>query len=305
MNKTFRILILLLFPVGLYGQLAPVTNHYILNPLMINPAFAGDRGVLNLATFYRKQWVGVTGSPETITFSADAPVLEQKLGLGLIIVSDKVGATRENQFNTNYAYRIDVGSGFLCLGLGAGVITTNTAFSSLIVLDPGDEIFLADSRLFVVPNFSFGVQYSNRNFFSAFSIPRFLSYKFDFDKGRYALNNEMRNYSYRLNAGNIFDISPRLRIFPSVLLQYSLISKLQYDINAVFSIFDKLWLGASWLNNRSVAGLIQFQPNNQIRIAYTYDFDFNKLGRYSNGSHEVMLRYQFRYKVNVLNPLAF
>ena len=45
--------------------------------------------------------------------------------------------------------------------------------------------------------------------------------------------------------------------------------------------------------------------NNQLRIGYTYDFDLGKLGRYSNGSHEAMLRYEFRYKVDVVNPLIF
>jgi hypothetical protein len=54
-----------------------------------------------------------------------------------------------------------------------------------------------------------------------------------------------------------------------------------------------------------VSGLVQFAVNNQIRVAYTYDIDLGRLGRYSNGSHEIMLRYEFRYKVEVINPLSF
>ncbi|MBN2863451.1 MAG: type IX secretion system membrane protein PorP/SprF, partial [Bacteroidales bacterium] len=92
---------------------------------------------------------------------------------------------------------------------------------------------------------------------------------------------------------------------PSTLIIYTPGNKLLYDINAHFSLYDRLWTGLSYQSNRSVAALLQFAVNNQIRIGYTYDFDFGKLGRYSSGSHEVMLRYEFRYKVDVVNPLIF
>ncbi len=145
MKQILRLLILLLLPVSVAGQLTPVTNQYILNPLTINPAYAGSRGALNIAAFYRRQWVGISGSPETMTLAADAPLLDAKLGLGLIITNDKLGVTKETQFHTTYAYKISMGDGNLSFGLGAGLITTNTAWSDLVVLDPGDEYFLIDS----------------------------------------------------------------------------------------------------------------------------------------------------------------
>ena len=77
MKRILRSFILLLIPVTLSGQLAPVTSQYVLNPLSINPAFAGNRGALNIAAFYRRQWVGITGAPETMTLAADAPFMER------------------------------------------------------------------------------------------------------------------------------------------------------------------------------------------------------------------------------------
>jgi type IX secretion system PorP/SprF family membrane protein len=92
---------------------------------------------------------------------------------------------------------------------------------------------------------------------------------------------------------------------PSTLVTFSSGQKLLYDVNAHFILLDRLWLGASYRNNRSVAGLLQLAINNQFRIAYTYDFDLSELRKYSNGSHEIMVRYEFRYKINVVNPLIF
>jgi hypothetical protein len=77
------------------------------------------------------------------------------------------------------------------------------------------------------------------------------------------------------------------------------------DINANISYADRFWVGVSYKISRSLAGLFQFQINSQLRIAYTYDFDTGKIGRYSNGSHEIMLRYEFKYKADLVNPLIF
>jgi type IX secretion system PorP/SprF family membrane protein len=292
-------------PISLAAQLTPVTNQYVLNPLTINPAYAGSRGALNFAAFYRRQWIGIPGSPETMTLLVDAPLFDEKVGLGLIIVNDKIGVTKETQFLTSYSYKINIGQGRLSLGLGAGVITTNTAWSDLVVLDPGDEFYMIDSRLFVVPSFSFGTYYSYQGFFAGVSIPKFLGYKFDFNKNKYTLEINPEDYSYTLTTGNIFIISPKVNLFPSTMISYTPGNKIQFDVNAYVNFLNRFWVGGSYRNNRSFAGLFQIQINDQFRIAYTYDFDFGDINTYSNGSHEIMLRYEFKYKVNVINPLSF
>jgi type IX secretion system PorP/SprF family membrane protein len=305
MKRIIKTIFLILIPLSLSGQLTPVTNQYVLNPLTINPAFAGNRGDLNISAFYRKQWVGITGAPETMTFTADAPVFGDKIGLGLIVINDKVGVTKETYFISNYSYRITMGEGSLAFGLGAGIITTNTAWSDLVVLDPGDELYLVDSRRFIVPSFSFGTYYSNHNFFLGFSIPKFVGYKFNYDKNKYSLSVDPQHYNFMLSTGYAFNLSQKVDFVPSTLLTLNPGQKLLFDFNANFNFNNRFWAGASYRNGRSLGALFQVQVNNQFKIAYTYDFDTGKLGGYSNGSHEVMLRYEFRYKVNIVNPLVF
>jgi len=305
MKKLFKTLIFLFIPVIFYGQVSPVTSQYIFNPLIINAAFAGNRGALNVAAFYRRQWVGVSGSPETMSLAADVPLFDNKLGLGLIITNDKIGVTKDTKISTSYAYRIKTGKGSLSFGLGAGLITTNTAWSELIVLDPGDENYLADSKVFIVPAFSFGTYYTFDNFFAGLSIPKLLEYNFDYNKNKYSMSFKPGEYYYMFNTGYVFDISEKISLLPSTLITFSPGEKLLYDLNAVVNLNNRFWTGLSYRNNRSVAALMQFSVNNQFKIAYTYDFDFGELGQYSNGSHEVMLRYEFKYKVDVVNPLNF
>lgn len=305
MKRILKSFILLLIPISLAGQLSPVTSQYVLNPLSINPACAGNRGALNIAAFYRRQWAGIAGAPETITLAADSPFLDSKLGLGLIISSDKIGVTKETHFLTNYSYKINMNKGILSFGLGAGLLTTNTKWSDLVVLDPGDENFLTDSRVFVVPDFSFGIYYSYQNYFGGLSVPKLLGYRFNYDKNKYTLIFSPGQYNYLLNAGYIYSLSQKIKLFPSTLITFSPKEKLLVDLNAYVSLNDRIWAGASYRNKRSLGALFQFAVNNQFRVAYTYDFDFGKLGNYSNGSHEIMLRYEFHYKVDAVSPLNF
>ena len=305
MKKIVKTLILILVPVSLAAQLTPVTDQYILNPLTINPSYAGSRGGLSVAAFYRQQWVGISGAPRTMSFQVDAPVLSNKLGLGLFVVNDQIGVTRQTELMTSYAFRINLGGGVLALGLGAGLVATNTAWSDLIVLDPGDEYYLIDSRVFIVPDFSFGVYYNVKNYFVGFSIPRLLGYHFDFDRNKYSLKVEPGQYNYILNTGYMFSLGQKAKFMPSALLSYSIGDKFLYDVSAHFIMNDRLWLGATYRSTSSVTALAQFAINNQFKVAYSYDFNFGTLGSYSSGSHEIMLRYEFRYKVDVINPLIF
>ena len=68
---------------------------------------------------------------------------------------------------------------------------------------------------------------------------------------------------------------------------------------------DRFWVGASYRNDRAFAAMFQVQLTNQIKCAYIYDFDFAKLRTFSSGSHEIMFRYEFRYKVEAISPLNF
>jgi type IX secretion system PorP/SprF family membrane protein len=305
MKRIIKSFILLLIPISLAGQLSPVTSQYVLNPLNINPAYAGVRGALNIAAFFRRQWTGIPGSPETITLAADAPFIDSKLGLGFIITNDRIGVTKETHFLTNYSYKINMDKGNLSFGLGAGLMTTSTAWSELIALDPGDENFLANSRVYVVPDFSFGVYYTYKNFFAGLSVPKLLLDKFNLDKNKYSVTFDPGKYNYLLNAGYVYPITEKIKFFPSTLVTIYPGEKMLFDLNAYFILNDKVWAGLSYRNKRSVGALFQLAINNQIRAAYTYDFDLGTLGHYSNGSHEVMLRYIFHYKVDAVSPLIF
>lgn len=303
-SKTIIFLIVVL-TIRLNAQVNSVSDQYVLNPMLINPSYAGERGALNIGTFYRMQWIGITGAPETLTLAVDAPFFNNKVGLGFMVINDKIGVTRETQLATDYSYKIDIKEGKLSFGLGVTMMSTKTEWSKLITVDEGDDSYLIDSKNYYVPNFSFGMYYTIKNYYAGFSIPKFVNHKFNFDKNRYSLLIDPSLYTYLFTTGYSFTLSKNINFVPSTLLRYPTGQKPKFDLNAYFSFFNRFWLGASYRNNRTVSGLFQFHIDDQLKLAYSYDYDLGKLGKYSSGSHGIMIRYTFNYRVEAVNPLIF
>jgi hypothetical protein len=54
-----------------------------------------------------------------------------------------------------------------------------------------------------------------------------------------------------------------------------------------------------------LVGMVQCQLNYQLRMGYSYDFNFGDIGKYMNGSHEIVLNYVFKYSRKVTGPRQF
>jgi len=60
----------LLASISVFSQQDPLYSQYMLNPLVINPAYAGLNNNLNIMAGYRTQWTGFDGHPQTVNATA-------------------------------------------------------------------------------------------------------------------------------------------------------------------------------------------------------------------------------------------
>jgi type IX secretion system PorP/SprF family membrane protein len=305
--RYFLLIAFLIISVNGFSQFTPIYSNYLMNGLSINPAYAGSRDVLSLSLMSRKQWVGFDGAPFTTSFSGNMPFKNKALAMGLIVSNEKIGI--RNNFNcyANYAYRIRTNNGFLSFGLKAGFESIKDNNSEINAQDPSDAVFNNGSKGYILPNFGFGIYYYNSQFFAGLSVPTFLSYREKSQGDGFTTYNEVRNYNYLFTTGVLLNINDNFKIKPSTLLKYVANSPFQYDLNCYFIFLKegKLWFGTSYRSNDAIVGLFEFQLNTQWRLGYSYDYSLGGLSKYNNGSHEIMLRYEFRYIVKGLNPKYF
>jgi type IX secretion system PorP/SprF family membrane protein len=294
-----------LFPLYVCGQLYTISDHYVYNALAINPAYSGSQDALSTTVLYRTYWVGFEGSPKTMSLSIHAPLNNERVGLGFLIMNDNIGVSKETSFIGNYAYRMDLGYGKLAFGLGFGITFYSNAWNKLVAQDADDEQLTDNSSTGIMPNFSVGIYYTTKKYFMGLSVPLFLSHEFDSKTDKYIIRNDFTEYNYFYNAGYIFDIDPNIKFFPSLLVKYHQGNATQIDINSQVIIKNRVWLGVSYRSKNIIVGMLQCQINNQLRIAYSYDFNIGKYRQYNNGSHEIMLNYIFNYAAEVTNPRQF
>jgi len=280
----------------------------LFNGLIINPAYAGTRDVLSTTLLYRDQWVSIPGAPKTGIFSIDAPVKNQKVGIGLSAEFDKIGVTNYSGITGAYSYKIKFAHSNLTFGVQAGVGFYNSNFTSVKYSDgtQTDEAFQSNFH-YALPNFGFGMYYYTDRIYAGFSIPQIAGRAIQ--KAIYSNSGDARlelaNH-YFLTSGYLFDLSPDLKLKPSVLLKYVGGAPVEIDLNGIVWFYDILALGVSYRSLASIDFLCQIRVTNKLHLGYAYEYATNKLQSFSGGSHEIMLEYLFDYsKAKIVTPRFF
>jgi type IX secretion system PorP/SprF family membrane protein len=305
MRRTSICILIILIPIGVFGQLFPLSDHYAYNALSINPAYAGCHEALSTTISYRNQWVGFKDSPKSYTLSLHAPVFNDRVGLGLLVDNSSLGIFKETSFIANYAYRMALREGKLALGLGFGVTLSNIAWNELNATDEGDQQLIYSPATEVLPTFSLGAYYYTKKLYIGISLPMFFRYELDRSRGKYLIINNFPKSNYLFSVGYDVNISKQVKLLPALLIKYRPGNIPQIDYNAQLAINDRIWFGIGYRNNGILMGMLQFQLNYQIRMAYSYDFDLGGIGKYADGSHEIVLNYIFRYSRKVTGPRQF
>jgi len=310
---------LLLQPVS--AQQDAQYSQYMFNGIYINPAYAGYKEVLNVHSFYRSQWTGITGAPRSMSLAVDAIANSGNVGLALQIASDKLGAQNNLSIYGNYAYRIrlnDDGSSRLALGFGVGMAQLGIDGSMLNPNNPEPNQPVGMQST-IVPDARAGVYFANDKYYAGFSVDNLIATYIDID--RYAFIPQPKPHYY-LTAGALFPLSENFQLKPSFLLKDDRGGPTSLDLNAFLMIKDFIWVGGSYRTGvklydksylqkdltprNSAVAAIQIFPSEKIRIGYGYDFSIGPLQGYSSGTHEISIAYSFiRQNIRLATPRVF
>lgn len=291
----------------------PVYSQYLHNGLLINPAYAGSREVLSVFLSGRQQWAGIDGAPRLETISIHSLMKNDRVGLGfsgqfMQYGDAQYGISKYTSLYADYAYHLHLGKGRLSLGLKAGLDISATTYTDAFrntLTDPSDPAFLGDKPYYLY-NAGAGVYYYGKKFFLGASVPSFLSWVKN-NNGK-SSPEAFKDFDVYISAGGLITFSESFKFKPSVFIDYSLqkTNKMRVDLNGNFIIKDFVWIGGSWRTSEQVAvGILQLQINPQMMFGYSYDYPVGNMNTYSKGSHEIVFRYEFSYKVSATNPRYF
>jgi type IX secretion system PorP/SprF family membrane protein len=257
----------LVFAIGsAFAQQDPIYALYINNPFVLNPAYAGMNNTLEGNVSFRNQWAGFDGHPQTLNASGHVSLSDNKMGVGLQIVQDKIGENKNTSITGAYSYRIEIKENqYLHFGLQAALINFKTDPSLVQLYDPFDPEFPYYSETKF--NAGAGLLYKTDRFFAGFSVPRLLANTLD------ANGQSIKVYkqSYYLLGTYLFFLSDRVIFKPAVLLKGQASSPLSADINLNVN-FDRKYTAGLYTRNFNAFGVLtQIQFFEKFRLSYAFE----------------------------------
>jgi len=300
--KELRLMIFLTLIVGCFSSIAQQDAQYtqfMYNTVAINPAYAGNRGMLSAIALHRSQWVGLDGAPVTQSVSVHSPIGLGNVGLGFSVVNDKIGPASETYGNIDFSYSIDVGyESRLSFGLKAGGHLLNVDLQSLELPNQNDPRFQQNVENNFSPNIGAGVYFHTNRFYIGASAPNMLRNE------HFQASNDPTGASfiavervhYYLTSGYVFDISDNIQLKPATMVKAVAGSPLQADVNLSMLYAEKLTLGASYRWSAALSGLVGYQVNDQVLIGIAYDRETTALGNtnFNSGSYEAFIRFELQ-----------
>jgi type IX secretion system PorP/SprF family membrane protein len=304
-RKSLQVLAALLLTGGAAkAQYDAMFTQYMFNEMFINPAYAGSKEAMSATLLHRQQWVNFPGRPVTTSFSLHGPLMQNKMGLGLSILSEKVGAFNRNLVYGSYAYRLKIDEkSNLAFGLMAGLENQVSRFSNIKVSDisgaPADPQFAQNTPNLNAMNFGTGVYYTSTNYYVGLSIPRLLdnSARLNYIGNTVKVTKlDPALFTYYLTGGYVHKVNDDLRLKGTAMIKAVKNAPAQLDLGANALINEMIWAGLAYRSNSSMSLLLGMQVNKQFLVSYSFDYGLNKIQKYSQGSHEIVLNYLFAFK---------
>lgn len=279
-----------------------------------NPALGGDSENIQLSGGYKYLWSGIEDAPRQFYLSATTPVLFFGMNhqVGVVASNVSLGSERNSLLGGQYALGRQMGKGRFTIGIQAGVRELNFDESSYalqldstkgnrqrIVANP------VDKRTF---DLNAGISWTTDRLFAgvaAMHVNRPGFYYMDKSGTAEGLSADSTfskiPLAYNLMAGyniqlfhTLFELQPMLFIqtdwtWSATRAALQITYDKKYSVGASSSGNEGYTLFARW----------RFQ---EMELGYAYDAHRSGMGKESNGSHEITLRYRFPMDLSGRTP---
>ena len=293
---------LLLSYLSAFSQQPSQYSLYMFNTAQYNPAYAGMGNSLLLTGIYRKQWQGITQSPNQQNITLHAPIYRLSGGIGINVENDKLGLERNLHTTLSYNFQLPIGrSSKFSIGIaggifqktldGANIRTPEGTYTNTGIIEHNDALPLPNNNVSAItPIFNAGIYFKNKRFEMGVSAINVQEPKIE---GDFFSTQLSRNYFF--TAAYNIDLNRSISVHPSILLKTDQ-TEWQSEASLLFKYDDNIFLGGSLrgynTNTFDAAVLIAgLDISEKIKLAYAYDFTLSDLNVISDGSHELMLQY--------------
>jgi len=295
MNKNLVLIIVLFLFLNIHqirGQQELNFNHYMLNSQVFNPAFVGLEENLTISLLNSLQWIGFEGNPTINAIFLDAK-LKNNLGLGMELISDKIGPISSNFVAINAAYhlKLNKNSRILSLGIKLSGNDHNISLNRFNFDDLTDPNVRTKDSYFIT-NIGFGLRYYTDKIYFSFSIPYFFETK---------TINKKRHYY--LSGGFKKELNKKLLLNPNFLIKKASNAPTSIDVSTMLFYEDLFWFGINYgasdngfispnVSGGNLSFISGFKLIPALSIGYSVTSQIgNWTGSANSRSHEIYIKF--------------
>ena len=324
MKKLYLACCILLIEIPLcYGQQPLRFSQYFQNTVTVNPAVTGLEDFMDVKVGYRQQWTGLTSSPQTFYLSAHAPLSAKpgeftyrnnalrisdpeafdqletrgaidnnsniRHGVGGYVFNDQQGIFQQTSAFATYAAHLRVSPRTrLALGLAAGLNNGKISTDGITTTNPDDPTverfsqFGGNTSL----DLNAGLLLYAESFYVGYSADRIL--RNPITTASDSSEQRQQIYHYGL-LGFRLRLNSSLMLLPGAFIGTSQNLPLTYDVNVRLRYQNLVWVGASYRNSGTVAGMLGLNVNNRFNVNYAYDYSVSNVRDFRSGTHEIVL----------------
>ena len=276
------------FGVDLYAQSSYSISQFSQHKPLINPATIASNAEVNGAMLFRKQWVGIEGSPTTSIFDVNLPIRASNNHLGLSVLADYYGINQNINVSLTYAYKAKLNRNeFLSFALSPSLEMIQADYS-LLNLDYVDDVtYLNATPNGMAPNLRFGAFYQTKYYYLGVSTPALLTNEFGINGS--GTTFKMSNVQYNIMAGYNREFNSKWDLQYATLIRQTPGSPIQADLLFQTQYLDKYGAGVSYSSSKTVSFMFNMLINPNFRLAYSYGYTFSQLRALTSGNQEIML----------------
>lgn len=300
MKNLYVLIISMLACWSLSAQEEAISQHYLINPMMLNPAVAGFYEMHQVQVNARVTWTGFSNAPKTYSLMYNGPI-GKSFGVGLNVLSDQAADLVNNRVQLNFGFRFQLQDNWkVATGFAAELREarlTSEAMAAATV-QGGDRILgdYANGRGSVDATLGLYTAYESQGgmTFAGLTFNNLVRNRLDGIVTAQDNPSVFQYYTFILgHEFELYDLNAKVEPSMAIRQIRNTTETVMMDFNLKARFLDDQLVAGLSYRTLGIMGILLGTKLEGLDLYYSYDVSFQDSQQYHSGAHEVTIGISF------------
>jgi type IX secretion system PorP/SprF family membrane protein len=274
-------------------QQSILLNQSPYNLFILNPAAAGLNKEITANCHYKKNWLGLSESPELMQLTVDGAFSKNKFGFGINIANEKAGIFSKTYLSAALRYRVKLSANHhLLFGLSGGFQRQLSNFSQLKADAPEEFAQWPQQQAATIADAACGIIYNYKKLYVTASANQLPGQNYLYREPVYNKDLQYKTIPHFIfSAQNTFILKPdKWAFMPHVTIRSPQGLPVQIDLVNTIIYKNKILAGIGYRYFYAFYTSFGFCITDKLRLIYSYEYSYG-IQNLAKGGHEIGLSF--------------